>query len=295
MKRIPFIPLGMVRAKRVSHRFLGFGETMSKMFPSMEFHLHQSGLDFDSREWLGLAFFVSLIYFILLLPLTSAVIYTIRPILQFAFGIGFAVSAGIAVSILFYFSMYPRLMVKRKVKDIEGQIPHVLNHLLVEVRSGVTMFNAMSAIAYGGYGRLSKEFGKAVTDINTGMSEIDALEKITAKTPSLFFRRVIWQMVNAMRSGADIGDILKEIVDNITADQKTALKKYGSELNPLSLFYMMLVIIFPTLGIVFSLVMFSFIGVEFSIELLLVGMLALISVVQVMFVGLIKNKRPVGI
>lgn len=295
MKRIPFIPLTLERAKRVSHYFLGVGESLSKMFPSLGLHLQQSEIDFDPREWIGLAFFIALVYAFLSFYVVFSVVLYIQGIFLFALGIGFVVGLSMATAMFFYFSMYPKLAVRRKIRDIEGNISHVLRHMLVQVRSGVTLFNAMTAVASGGYGRLSEEFGKAVTDINTGVSEVDALEKLAFYNPSLFFRRVIWQMVNAMKSGADIGHTLKEIVDNIISEQKTAIKKYGSELNPLSLFYMMLVVIFPTLGIVFLLVMFSFVGAGFSVEILLMGILAILLVVQVMFVGLIKNKRPVGL
>lgn len=295
MKRLPFIPFRLEVARGISRHFLGFGEMMEKMFPQLDFYLQQSQMSFEKREWLGLSFFVSLVYSSVLFVALTLLMFTLRGILPLAIGVGFAGALAIGTAIFFYFSFYPRLVVKKKVRDIESNIPYVLNHLLVEVRSGVTMFNAMSSLIAGKYGRLSDEFAKVVTEINTGKSEADALENMAVNNPSLYLRRVIWQMVNALKSGADIGMTLKEIVDNVTSEQKTSIKKYGSELNPLSLFYMMLVVIFPTLGIVFMLVMFSFIGVAFSMELLLLGVLGLLVLMQVMFVGLIKNKRPTGL
>jgi len=295
MKKVPFLPVKIGSAKKISKYFLGFGESLSHMFPSLDFNLHQSNIDFDSREWLGLGLFVSAIYAFVLFDAVFLLLLYVRGVFSFALGIGIVVALMTGASIFLYFSMYPKLIVGRKVKNIERNMPLALNHIFVQVRSGVTMFNAMNSVASEKYGKLSEEFGKAVTDINTGRSDMDALEKLAVNNPSLIFRRVIWQIVNALKSGADIGNTLKEIVDNITMEQKTAIKKYGSELNPLSLFYMMLVVIFPTLGVVFLLVLSSFIGAAISVHLLLIAILALLVVVQVMFVGLIKNKRPIGL
>jgi len=295
MKKIPFLPIKTRKAKKISRYFLGVGESLSKISKNLDFNLHQSGIDMDSREWMGIGFFVSVVYAFIAFDAVFITVLYLTAKFPVAIGVGFAVGAGIGGVMVMYFSMYPKLLLRKKIRSIENNIPHVLNQLLVEVRSGVTVFNAMNSIMFAGYGKLSEEFGKAVTDINTGKSEVEALEALAINNPSLFLRRVIWQLVNAMKSGADIGSILKEIVDNITSEQKTAIKKYGSELNPLSLFYMMLVVIFPTLGIVFLLVLFSFVGMSISIELILVGILALLAVIQVMFAGLIKNKRPVGL
>ena len=296
MNRIPLLPITTGEARRISHYFLGVGETVSRMFPSMALHLQQSQLHFDPREWTGLAVFVASVYALLAFYPVVIIVAFANKVFMAALGLGIAASAGVGLAVFFYFAKYPSLAIKKKIRDIDANISHVLRHMLVEVRSGVTMYNSMNSVASGGYGQLSEEFKRAVKDIATGSSEIAALERLAFYNPSLFFRRVIWQMVNALKSGADIGHTLKQIVDSIVEEQKTAIKKYGSELNPLSLFYMMLVVIFPTLGIVFLLVVLSFVGsASVNIETVLLLILGVLAVVQVMFTGLIKNKRPVGI
>ena len=295
MKKIPFMPLKVDSGIRISKYFLGVGEMGSKMFPSLGLSLEQAESEFDVREWVGLGFFISVVYGIITFNIVFLTMLAFRGMMNFAIGIGMVSGLALASAMFFYFALYPKLAVRKKIKDIEHNLSHVLRHMLVQVRAGVTVFNSMRAISVGGYGKLSEEFGKAVNDVNTGRSEVEALERLAIHNPSLHFRRVIWQLVNSLKSGADIGDTLKEIVENITTEQKTAIKKYGSELNPLSLFYMMLVVILPTLGIVFLLIMFSFVGIAISLETVLLGILLLLVFIQVMFVGMIKNKRPVGI
>jgi flagellar protein FlaJ len=125
---------------------------------------------------------------------------------------------------------------------------------------------------------------------------VESLEVMARENPSLHFRRILWQVINALKSGADVAVTLKEIVDSMLVDQRVAIKKYGSELNPLALFYMLLVVIFPTLGIIFMLVLFSFVGsLAIDLRVIMFGVLVFLFVFQFMFIGMVKSKRPVGV
>jgi flagellar protein FlaJ len=294
-KRIPLLPFPLHKARRMSKRFLGIGETLSHMLPGIEFNLEQAGYDFDAREWMALAFFTALFYFSVLFgPLALITLATrIEPVR--ALGISFLVGFVIGFVSLIYLAMYPRLTVTRKVNQVEHFLPHGLHHLLIEVRSGVPLYNSLVSIAQSNYGMLSQEFKRAVNEINTGKSEIAALEMLARDNPSLYFRRVIWQMVNALKSGADIGQTIKQIVDNLSEEQRIAIKKYGAQLNPLALMYMIFCVIFPTLGITFLLVISSFVGVGFDVQYLLIGILVFLLMFQFMLIGLIKSRRPVGV
>ncbi len=134
-----------------------------------------------------------------------------------------------------------------------------------------------------------------MNEINTGKSEISALERLARENPSLYFRRVMWQLVNSLKSGADIGDTIKNLVDTLSEDQRISIKKYGSALNPMALMYMLFAVIFPTLGITFLLVISSFIGIGFDVQWILLGILGFLLIFQFMIIGLIKSRRPVGI
>jgi pilus assembly protein TadC len=118
---------------------------------------------------------------------------------------------------------------------------------------------------------------------------------LARQNPSLYFRRIMWQMVNALKSGADIGDTIKQIVDTLSEEQRIAIKKYGAQLNPLALMYMIFAVIFPTLGITFLLVVSSFIGIGIDIQYVLLGILGFLLMFQFMIIGLIKSRRPIGI
>ena len=294
-KRIPILPLPLDKARKNSKRFIGFGEHLQKFFPGMHFDLEQADFDFEPREWIALAVFTFLFYFLMLFP--ALFIVTLAARIEFikAFITTFAIGLSIGAVAYIYILFYPRLFVGRKVRNIEKNLPAVLHHLLIEVRSGVPLYNALVSIARGNYGLLSEIINGSVKEIDTGKSQVGALEMIARQNPSLYLRRVLWQMVNSIKSGADIGDTIKQIVDNLTLDQNIEIKKYGSQLNPLALMYMIFAVIFPTLGITFLLILTSFIGIGIDVSFILLGILGFLVIFQIMLIGLIKSKRPPGI
>lgn len=295
MKRLPFIPISGEKLEKIIRHYIGIGEGLIKFFPGMEFELEQAEFEIGAREWLALAFFLLVNYFSVIFGVVLGVALVLKIVFMKALLISILVGAGVGFAIFFYLIFYPKLLVARKMKDLESNLPHALRHMLIQVRSGMPLYSSLVSISKSDYGRLSTEFRRAIKEINTGKSEIEALETLARENPSLYFRRILWQLINAMKTGADIGVTLKEIVDSIIEDQRVKIKKYGAQLNPIALFYMITVVIFPTLGIVFLLVLTSFIGASFNLHLILMGVLAFLFIVQFVFIGMIKSKRPLGI
>ncbi|MFH1445194.1 MAG: type II secretion system F family protein [Nanoarchaeota archaeon] len=294
-KRLPILPMSIERASSLSKHLLSWGDFFSTMFPSLDFELDQSGIEFEPREWTALALFSLIFYFGWLFSFLFAVLLIVRIELFMALAVSGLVGLSIGIASFSYIIFYPKLYVNRKVKDVEKNLPFALRHLLIEVRSGVPLFNALSSVARSKYGQLSVEMQKAVNEINTGKSEIASLELLARQNPSLYFRRILWQIVNALKSGADIASTLKEIVNSVALEQSVEIKQYGAQLNPIALMYMIFAVIFPTLGITFLLVISSFIGLSLNLEWILIGILGFLFIIQFMVIGLIKSKRPIGI
>jgi len=244
---------------------------------------------------MAISIFTFLFYFFVLFIVLLFVTVTARIDILRALNVSLLASLGIGSGSFLFLSFYPKLSAQRKVKSIEKNLPYALHHILVQVRSGITLYDTLVSVARSDYGILSKEIRRVVNEINTGKSEAEALEMMTRNTPSLFFRRIMWQMINSLKSGADIGSTMKEIVDSMAVEQRVAIKKYGAQLNPLALMYMLFAVIFPTLGITFLLVLTSFTGIAFNLEIVLIGIIGVLVIFQFMFVGLIKSRRPVGI
>jgi pilus assembly protein TadC len=119
----------------------------------------------------------------------------------------------------------------------------------------------------------------------------DALNEAVEFTPSANFRKILWQIINAQQTGADISTALKSVVDQITKEQLIEIKEYGRRLNPLAMFYMIIAVILPSIGITMFIILSTFL--ELTLELpVLISIAVFLGFMQFMFLAMIKSTRP---
>lgn len=284
---VPFVPMPIKKAIKASRRFQGIGDTLAKTRPSLKVNLYQAGLDIHPREYCAVTVFTSSLYFILLTPLIFVVSIIAKApdiILPLTIGIVFS------VFVYMYLLSWPKLTANRRMRRLERDLLNALQHLLIEVKSGVTLFDAMVGISES-YGEVSEEFRRVVKEINSGISQTRALDDASKRNPSLYFRRSIWQIVNALRAGSDIASALEAIVISLTEEQKIAIRRYGQELNPYTMMYMLVAVILPSLGITFLIILSSFSGILIP-KLIFPLIIMVLAFFQFFYMGLIKTKRP---
>ena len=185
---------------------------------------------------------------------------------------------------------YPKIRAKRISRELEKDLPYALRHMLIEVRSGISLYESMVSVSQG-YGEASEEFNRIIKDINGGKPQIEALEDSIVRNPSEQYRRAMWQMINALKSGTDVSNTLESLVQSMIKQQKLEVKRYGKELNPYILVYLMIAVIMPSLGVTFLIVLSTFTGVgldEFAFYQILGGLILF----QLFFMNFVKSKRP---
>lgn len=288
--RIPFCPLPINRAKVVGRKLYGLLGPLSRTSKNFKETLSQAGIDLDEREYLSIALFsaifVSIIIFLPVTIISTSFIGLINGIL-----LSVAISAVFFFIIIQYLKMYPKLIIKRRVANLERNLIFALRDIYVQVKSGVSIFDTIVSVSSGSYGAVSNEFKDVIKEVNAGVPMENALENLIFKNPSVYFRRVIRQISNGLKAGSDISIVMKSIIENISAEQKIEIKKYGSKLNPLTLVYMMVAVILPVIGITFMIVLSTFSGLSIS-ENMFWAILVFLAIFQFMFIGIIKSKRP---
>ena len=201
-----------------------------------------------------------------------------------------------SIPLFFLMMMYtilakPNIMAKRRARQMDGELPYAMRHLLVEIRSGIPIYEGLVNISEG-YGAVSQEFKEVVSQINGGKSEIEAIEDSILRSPSASYRKSFWQILNAMKTGTTLEIALSNIVENMLKEQLLSIKKYGQELNPLTLMYMLFAVIVPSLGITFLTILTTFVGGRIS-STILYSILFVLFIFQIMFLNVIKTRRPV--
>lgn len=297
---LPFVPLPTPVMRSIAKKFLGFGEKIENMFPAMKEDLYQANVGISSDEYGGIIFITTIFYFIFFsimmalvlgkLIFTKFILGTIIIPHSILFGLGIGLVMGLLVFIQLV--AYPKILIKKKVREIDSNLVFALRTMLVQIRSGVSLFSALGMIATSKrFGALGEEMKTAIDSINTGKSEEKALEEMARKNPSAYLRKAIWQILNGMKAGADISDVVGESVNTMVREQRIAITKYGGSLRMLSLVYLMIGVILPALGITFLIVIGSFPKIQIS-EAVFWGMLGGTTLIEFMFIGVMKSQRP---
>jgi flagellar protein FlaJ len=292
MENLPFkfLPMTTETAIRASRIFLPIGSALAKTNPSIKSDLAQLSIKISPEEYMSMVIFSAFFSFITLFIPVFVIGILLRP-LQEVLPVSLLGSLSIAIIVAFYSIVYTKLEVIRKTKLLEKDLLFVLRYIYIKIKSGIPLYDAMVGVAYGDFGEISKEFKKTIKEVSAGIDELRALENMALRNPSLYFRRVVWQITNNMRAGVDIADVLGEITSSLVKEHKLLVRKYGSELNPIILMYMMFTVVIPSLGITVIVVMSAFSGIAVPLYLFYIIPI-IVFALQLVFISLIKNKRP---
>lgn len=273
--------------ERLSIAFFSIGDLLAKMMPGLKEALYQAEMEMSPHKYVSICIVAAVFYMLVVFMVLSV----LSIILELGFiPIAFAMSLVIGMFMFFSALAYPSLVTKKRMRKLETNLVPALRHLLIEVKSGVPLFQSMMGVTKG-YGEVSEEFSKIVTDINTGGSETDAINDAARRNASFRFRRSLWQITNALKSGSDIGDALQAIIEDLSMEQVSAIKKYGQELNPWTMIYMVAAVIIPSLGLTFLVVISSFTGAMMP-PIIFPIMLAGLILFQLFFMNFVKSRRP---
>lgn len=189
-----------------------------------------------------------------------------------------------------YMLKLPDVKIGRREKDISREIVFAGRFLLIELESGVPLYNSLVNISKN-YPNIGRYFQEIVNKIDIGTPIEDAINETIATSPSPNLRKVLWQIINSLKTGADVTKSLSAVIEQIVKEQIIEVKEYGKKLNPLTMFYMMLAVIVPTLGTTMLIVLSNFVSLQISLGMLL-GMAGFIGFIQFMFLAIIKSSRP---
>jgi len=188
---------------------------------------------------------------------------------------------------------YPKVFVSRREKDIEKNLLFAMEDILIQLNSGIPLFDILTNISLSNYGELSVEFKKAVKRISSGEPEATVLADISSKSHSVFFKRTLWQISNGLNAGSDMSAIVKDNIKTLNEEQVIQIQNYGNKLNPLIMMYMLTSVIIPALSVSFMTIISSMMGMEKNLTMgMFIGLFVFVVMFQVMFLGMIKSKRP---
>lgn len=191
----------------------------------------------------------------------------------------------------FWFGLkQPVIVAHRRAIDIDREVLFAGRFILIKLHSGKPLVNALTEAA-NSYGVANKYFAEIIKDIEVGTSLEDAIERAMNNSPSMAFRKILFQIHNALRLGIDVTQSLEAVLEDITEDQLLQIKRYGKKLPSVTLLFMVLAVVFPSLGMTIATVLLTFTNITMSLTSYLVVILFLIFL-NFMFITMFKGIRP---
>ncbi len=191
-----------------------------------------------------------------------------------------------------FYTTYKRAdaqILKRK-KSIDRDVLFAGRFLLVKLKSGQSLINGLEQAAHS-HGVASDYFKEIVDEINMGTNLEEALEKATRNCPSEKMQRILFQITNAIEIGIDVTDILESVLRDIAHEQMLEIKSYGEKLSSVALFYMLVAVVGPSLGVAMLLVVSSLISLNIGTTAF-VTMGVIMFIIEFIFITVFKQIRP---
>jgi len=286
---IPFTFSGIDKVRKRSGFFLSKIKYKKKSL--LTENLKNSDVEVSREEYLAISMRSFSFAFIILFVLSNTILALLK--VKFFYLLGFALAFIFSCFVFFSQIVYPRIYVSRRQRDIEKNLISALQDMLIQLSSGIPLFSILVSLSSQDYGELSIEFKKAVRRINAGEAQELVLEDLGKKNPSIYFRRTLWQISNGMKSGSDMSIVVKDSLKTLNEEQMIQIQNYGNKLNPLIVLYMLIAVIIPALSITFLTIISSMINLQESMTMLLfIGLFVFVILVQIMFLGMVKSRRP---
>lgn len=249
----------------------------------------ESGLDAEEYRAITRRSFVLFFVILIIISTTSLVLLRIRN----AYFLSFLLSLAFSIFIFFSQTIYPRVYDKKRVRNLERNLIPALEDMLVQLNSGIPLFNIIVNISDSDYNELSSEFKKAARRINAGIPEVEVLEQLGEKNSSIYFKRTLWQISNGMKAGSDISLVIKEGIKSLYGEQLLQIQTYGNKLNPLIMFYLLASVILPSLSLTFLTIISSMLNITTPVTIsMFFGLFILVALMQIMLLGMIRSIRP---
>lgn len=215
---------------------------------------------------------------------------------MFSSAFGWSPIVALVAFVITFLAFYQLLMrrvdveIRRRAKEIDREVLFAGRFLLVKLNAGSPLMNAIVEASHS-YGVASGYFKEIVRDIELGTPLEQAIEKASRYSPSENFRRIIFQISNALKIGVDVTHFLEATLDGIAEEQLIEIKRYGKKLGGFTMFYMLLAIVIPSLGITLFITVVSFLNITVSLGLFM-ALLFFLIVIEFIFITIFKSARP---
>ncbi len=280
------------KAKRFSEKYLFIGRFLSKVMFSLKYDLQKAEITIDEERYCLAAVVSAVMYGFMFLFVGMA----FGVIINKGFGVGtiavmFVTGFGAFLAMLVFHLIYPKLAAFQLASMVDQELLFAMRTILIQLSSGISLFDTMKSISKSNYGQVSKEFALVIMDVNSGISETEALEKLAFRTKSEVLKKTAWQLTTTLKSGGSVTSALNSQVEELISKQMNSIREYSAELNLWTLVYLIVAAAMPSLGITFLVIASSISSSGIGPEAVILIILLSVSV-QCAMIFLVRSKVP---
>ncbi|MBU5575201.1 MAG: type II secretion system F family protein [Candidatus Aenigmatarchaeota archaeon] len=198
----------------------------------------------------------------------------------------------IAILILFGIPIFSKYYSFLKVKNIEKYFPLWLGDVSRNIRSGMTLSQAIVKTKENRYGNFSKILKHAAIQIDWGVSFSKILEEIKIKCKSEVISQALLTIEEAYKSGGKIAETLERVEKNINEINKLKEERYSTIYSQVITGYIIFIIFLVVIYIMKTqlLPMLSNLSSETNISNYIIHL----TIIQAVFSGIIIGKLSEG-
>ena len=163
-----------------------------------------SQMHYNAVTWITLSVTLTIIIGVISWVLSLAIIREMT-LLPFAFG----------AAVLILMLGFPYLKKESIINSIERNFSDALKQMADTLKAGDTYESALREVANSDYGRLSEEMDLALRRLEEGENLETALGVFSERIDSRLVRRTIIILLDSIKSGASLADILEEIAEDV--------------------------------------------------------------------------------
>ncbi|NND93205.1 MAG: type II secretion system F family protein, partial [Granulosicoccus sp.] len=155
-----------------------------------------------------------------------------------------------AIGGYFYPELWLRELTSARSTAILRTLPFYLDIITLAVEAGTNLTGGLTqAVQKTGDSDLRREFSRVLRDIRSGKSRADALRDLSDRTGSPAINNVVTGMIQAERTGASLGPMLRAQSEQLRSQRFLLAEKKAME-APVKLLAPLVMFIFPTTGLV---------------------------------------------
>ncbi len=178
-------------------------------------------------------------------------------------------------------------------RELDADLLFVSEFLLVELQSGLPLGNAIEKISK--VHRPSGRFFKRVyLDFKTGKDFERTLNEAIEYCPSEKLKNLLKKLKDSLYIGVDIIPILKNFIKYSNEYNLIKIKEFSKSMNPLIMMYLLLGIVFPSLGVAIFILGASIMNITPDfLKYLLIGIFFLVFLFQYFSFTMFKYKKDI--